>query len=71
MSTMMAEGEGYVVAGLTRGGFARLKRLAQGWRQVDVAAIAKVSTELVIDFEKDRDVPDHVTKRILEALDLD
>ena len=49
----------------------RLKRLARRMRQVDVASAARVAVVDVVAFEKDREVPDHTSQRILDALDME
>lgn len=43
-----------ILSGLTRGMEAKLRRIALGWRQIDLASLAKVTTSDVTQLERDR-----------------
>jgi len=60
-----------VLDGLTLGKRVRLARIAEGWRQIDVASRAMVSPGDVSNVEQDRPVHPWKLRRILEALGLE
>lgn len=56
--------------GLTQGEIIRLRRLALGLRQIDLASKAKCEVQHVVNLEKERWVRPDIKERILLALGL-
>ena len=56
--------------GLSKGEVVKLRRMASGLRQIDIAAAAHCEQSHVIDLEKDRWVRPDIHERILVALGL-
>ena len=59
-----------VLCGLTRGEEAKLRRVALGWRQLDLASLAKVTPIVVTALEKDRYVLPTKLNRMLYWLEM-
>ncbi len=56
--------------GLSEGEVVKLRRMAKGLRQIDVAAAAHCEQSHIIDLEKDRYVRPDIRERILMAIGL-
>jgi transcriptional regulator with XRE-family HTH domain len=56
--------------GLSEGEVVKLRRMAKGLRQIDIAAAAYCEQSHIIDLEKDRWVRPDIRERVLVALGL-
>jgi transcriptional regulator with XRE-family HTH domain len=60
-----------VLEGLTLGRRVRLARIAKGFRQLDLASIARLPSADITNIELDRPVHRWKLKRVLEVLELE
>lgn len=63
-------GEVFIQTGLTPGEMVKFTRLSWGWRQIDLASVARVGVGDVIGVEKNRWVPKKRKARIFQSLGL-
>lgn len=61
----------FIINGLTEGQKAKHARIAKGFRQIDVASLAKVNIHEVTALEKDRYIRKSRKSQILKVLGLD
>jgi len=60
----------FIISGLSEGERIRLARLSKWYRQIDVACLAGVTIEEIINAEKDRHVTPNRKDRILKVVGL-
>lgn len=66
----MKTNETLVLTGLSRGREAKLRRIHLGWRQIDLASLAKVAVQEVTSLEYDRYVLPRSLNRMLYWLEM-